>query len=126
MRRERLATWDRSRVRARAGIQYVELNDRMLDGFLENDTLAAAGRVMTDLGADTGLRRRRPAGYLESGSSAGGIARDVANALRTVCQPWPAEDLLSLDHDVGSAGFVDGLRPPGRTEHRTTHRGPPT
>ncbi len=35
---------------ARAGIQYVELNDRMLDGFLENDTLAAAGRVMTDLG----------------------------------------------------------------------------
>ena len=35
---------------ARAGIQYVELNDRMLDEFLENNTLAAAGRVMTDLG----------------------------------------------------------------------------
>ena len=35
---------------ARAGIQYVELNDRLLDVFLENDTLAAAGRVMTDLG----------------------------------------------------------------------------
>ena len=35
---------------ARAGIQYVELNDRVLDGFLENDTLAAAKSVMTDLG----------------------------------------------------------------------------
>ncbi len=35
---------------ARAGIEYVELNDRMLDGFLENDTLPAARRVMTDLG----------------------------------------------------------------------------
>ena len=35
---------------ARAGIQYVELNDRVLDGFLENDTLPAARRVMTDLG----------------------------------------------------------------------------
>ena len=35
---------------ARAGIQYVELNDRLLDAFLENDTLPAAGRVLTDLG----------------------------------------------------------------------------
>jgi sugar phosphate isomerase/epimerase len=35
---------------AKAGIRYVELNDRLLDGFLENDTLAAARRVMTDLG----------------------------------------------------------------------------
>ncbi len=35
---------------ARAGIQYVELNDRVLDGFLDNDTLSAARRVMTDLG----------------------------------------------------------------------------
>jgi len=35
---------------ARAGIQYVELSDAVLDGFLENDTLAAAGRVMTHLG----------------------------------------------------------------------------
>ena len=34
---------------ARAGIQYVELNDRVLDGFLDNDTLSAARRVMTDL-----------------------------------------------------------------------------
>ena len=35
---------------ARAGIRYVELNDRVLDGFLENDTLPAARRVLTDLG----------------------------------------------------------------------------
>ena len=35
---------------ARAGIQYVELNDRLLEAFLENDTLSAAGSVLTDLG----------------------------------------------------------------------------
>ncbi len=35
---------------ARAGIQYVELNDRMLDGFLENDTLAGARSLLGDLG----------------------------------------------------------------------------
>lgn len=35
---------------AKAGIRYVELNDRLLDGFLENETLAAARRVLTDLG----------------------------------------------------------------------------
>ena len=35
---------------ARAGIRYVELNDRMLDGFLERDTLLGARRCMTDLG----------------------------------------------------------------------------
>ena len=35
---------------ARAGIRYVELNDRVLDGFLENDTLPAARRVLSDLG----------------------------------------------------------------------------
>ena len=35
---------------ARAGIQYVELNDRMLDGFLENDTLAGARNLLNDLG----------------------------------------------------------------------------
>lgn len=35
---------------AKAGIRFVELNDRVLDGFLENDSLAAAGRVLSDLG----------------------------------------------------------------------------
>jgi sugar phosphate isomerase/epimerase len=35
---------------SRAGIRYVELNDGMLDGFLENDTLAGARRLMDDLG----------------------------------------------------------------------------
>ena len=35
---------------ARAGIQYVELNDRMLDGFLESDTLAGARSLLSDLG----------------------------------------------------------------------------
>ena len=35
---------------ARAGIRYVELNDRMLDGFLENDTLAGARNLLNDLG----------------------------------------------------------------------------
>jgi 2-keto-myo-inositol isomerase len=35
---------------ARAGIRYVELHDRVLDGFLENDTLPAARRVLSDLG----------------------------------------------------------------------------
>ena len=35
---------------ARAGIEYVELNDAMLDGFLENDTLAGAKSLLDDLG----------------------------------------------------------------------------
>ena len=35
---------------ARAGIKNVELTDRMLDDFLKTDTLAAARRVVTDLG----------------------------------------------------------------------------
>jgi 2-keto-myo-inositol isomerase len=35
---------------ARAGIRYAELTDSMLDGFLKNDTLAAARRVISDLG----------------------------------------------------------------------------
>ncbi|MBY0505804.1 MAG: sugar phosphate isomerase/epimerase [Bryobacteraceae bacterium] len=35
---------------ARAGIQQVELTDVLLDGFLHTDTLAAAHRVVTDLG----------------------------------------------------------------------------
>lgn len=34
---------------ARAGIRHVELNDAMLDGFLETDTLAGARRLMSDL-----------------------------------------------------------------------------
>ena len=37
---------------ARAGIRYVELTDNMLDGFLESDTLAGAGRVLSDLGLE--------------------------------------------------------------------------
>ena len=35
---------------ARAGIQYVELTDRLLEEFLQNDTLPAARQVLTDLG----------------------------------------------------------------------------
>ncbi len=35
---------------ARAGIRYVELNDGVLDGFLQNETLPAARRVLSDLG----------------------------------------------------------------------------
>ena len=35
---------------AKAGIHYVELNDGLLDQFLERDTLAAAGRLLADLG----------------------------------------------------------------------------
>ena len=35
---------------AKAGIQYVELNDGLLQTFLETDTLPAARRVLTDLG----------------------------------------------------------------------------
>ena len=34
---------------ARAGIRYVELNERLLDGFLETDTLPAARRLLSDL-----------------------------------------------------------------------------
>jgi len=34
---------------ARAGIRYVELNDRLLDDFLANDTIEAARQVMADL-----------------------------------------------------------------------------
>jgi len=35
---------------ARAGIRYVELSDRLLDAFLENDTLQTAGRILSDSG----------------------------------------------------------------------------
>ncbi len=35
---------------ARAGIEYVELNDRMLDGFLETDNLIGARNLLNDLG----------------------------------------------------------------------------
>src|SRR5579864_2124944 len=35
---------------ARAGIKHVELTNTMLDEFLKTDTLAAARRVVTDLG----------------------------------------------------------------------------
>ena len=35
---------------ARAGIRYVELSDRLLDAFLENETLQAAGQILTDSG----------------------------------------------------------------------------
>jgi sugar phosphate isomerase/epimerase len=35
---------------ARAGIEYVELNAGLLDGFLENDTLAGAKSLLSDLG----------------------------------------------------------------------------
>ena len=35
---------------AKAGIRYVELNDGLLDRFLDRDTLAAAGRLLGDLG----------------------------------------------------------------------------
>jgi len=35
---------------ARAGIRYVELTDNLLDGFLANDTLSSARRVLDDLG----------------------------------------------------------------------------
>ena len=35
---------------SRAGIEYVELNDFMLDGFLENDSLSGARALMDDLG----------------------------------------------------------------------------
>lgn len=42
--RESLEGW------ARAGIKYVEITNTLLDGFLKNDSLAAARRVSTDLG----------------------------------------------------------------------------
>jgi 2-keto-myo-inositol isomerase len=35
---------------SKAGIKNVELSDTMLDGFLKNDSLAAAGRLVKDLG----------------------------------------------------------------------------
>jgi len=35
---------------ARSGIQHVELTDRLLDGFLETDTLAGARNLLSDLG----------------------------------------------------------------------------
>ncbi|MEE2776486.1 MAG: sugar phosphate isomerase/epimerase [Acidobacteriota bacterium] len=34
---------------SRAGIRYVELNERLLDGFLENDTLEGARSLLSDL-----------------------------------------------------------------------------
>ncbi len=35
---------------ARAGIRYVELSDRLLNAFLETETLQAAGQILTDSG----------------------------------------------------------------------------
>ena len=35
---------------SRAGIEYVELNDQLLDGFLESDTLSGARTLLEDLG----------------------------------------------------------------------------
>src|SRR3954466_11941746 len=35
---------------SRAGIKNVELTNTLLDGFLKTDSLAAAGRVLSDLG----------------------------------------------------------------------------
>src|SRR5438132_5789630 len=35
---------------AKAGIKHVELTDRLLDDFLKTDNIAAARRVVTDLG----------------------------------------------------------------------------
>lgn len=35
---------------ARAGIRYVELSDRLLDAFLDNDSLQTAKRILTDSG----------------------------------------------------------------------------
>lgn len=35
---------------AKAGVKHVEITNTLLDGFLKNDSLAAAGRVLTDLG----------------------------------------------------------------------------
>src|SRR2546425_7146029 len=42
--RESLDGW------ARAGIKFVEITNTLLDGFLKTDSLAAARRVLTDLG----------------------------------------------------------------------------
>ena len=44
---------------ARAGIKYVELTDTMLDDFLKTDNIAAAKKVVTDLGAKAALSRQR-------------------------------------------------------------------
>ena len=79
---------------ARAGIEYVELNDRMLDGFLENDTLAGAKSLLSDLGLTP-----VSAAAVMPGAGTVGIARDVEKALRSVCQPRPAENLLPVDHE---------------------------
>ena len=86
---------------AKAGIQHVELSDGLLEGFLENDTLAAARRVLTDLGL-TPVSAAAVLPDLDPGSGTGGIARDVEKALRPVFQPWPAEDLLRVDHEPES------------------------
>ena len=72
---------------AQAGIRHVELSDSLLDGFLERDTLAAARRVLSDLGLGARLRRSAAAGHLDPGTGARRIARHLAPALRAVRQP---------------------------------------
>ena len=39
---------------SKAGIKNVELSDTMLEGFLKDDSLAAAGRLVKDLGLTEG------------------------------------------------------------------------
>jgi hypothetical protein len=51
---------------AKAGIKFVEITDVLLDEFLKSDTIAAAKRVVTDLGLTPGLVGRRAPRHLDS------------------------------------------------------------
>ena len=71
---------------ARAGIKNVELTNTLLDAFLKTDTLAAARRVLTDLGltpvcAASGVVRRLGAGS-QSRRSRSRASRSAARCSR--------------------------------------------
>ena len=53
----------------------------MLEDFLKTDNIAAAKKVVTDLGLTPGLIRCRVTRFVDTGSSARGFSGDLEKAL---------------------------------------------
>ena len=72
---------------ARAGIKHVELTNTLLDEFLKTDSLAAARRVLTDLGLTPVHARDRRGRHLGTEPESRRRARESEETLRDVRQP---------------------------------------
>ena len=62
---------------SRAGIQHVELSNTLLDNFLKSDSLAAASRVLTDLGQSPVSGATGVAGLFEPNPNRGASLEDL-------------------------------------------------